>query len=228
MKKRKDTHLPECVALLLLAVLFAAGTAGERTQQGISDRVIRLHVSAASDEEADQADKLMVRDAVLAEASELLKHAGSREEALTILYSNRESLAEAGRAALHDPESQVRAEIRRELFGTRYYDNFALPGGYYDTLRVTIGSGEGRNTLRVTIGSGEGRNWWCVVYPQICAAATTDQRDAVAVMGGLTKEQISIMAQEEPEYQFRFRSIELLENILGWFRTGRSGIPESR
>lgn len=215
MKKRKDTHLPECVALLLLAVLFAAGTAGERTQQGISDRVIRLHVSAASDEEADQADKLMVRDAVLAEASELLKHAGSREEALTILYSNRESLAEAGRAALHDPESQVRAEIRRELFGTRYYDNFALPGGYYDTLRVTI-------------GSGEGRNWWCVVYPQICAAATTDQRDAVAVMGGLTKEQISIMAQEEPEYQFRFRSIELLENILGWFRTGRSGIPESR
>ena len=215
MKKRKDTHLPECVALLLLAVLFAAGTAGERTQQGISDRVIRLHVSAASDEEADQADKLMVRDAVLAEASELLKHAGSREEALTILYSNRESLAEAGRAALHDPESQVRAEIRRELFGTRYYDNFALPGGYYDTLRVTI-------------GSGEGRNWWCVVYPQICAAATTDQRDAVAVMGGLTKEQISIMVQEEPEYQFRFRSIELLENILGWFRTGRSGIPESR
>ncbi len=215
MKKRKDTHLPECVALLLLAVLFAAGTAGERTQQGISDRVIRLHVSAASDEEADQADKLMVRDAVLAEASELLKHAGSREEALTILYSNRESLAEAGRAALHDTESQVRAEIRRELFGTRYYDNFALPGGYYDTLRVTI-------------GSGEGRNWWCVVYPQICAAATTDQRDAVAVMGGLTKEQISIMAQEEPEYQFRFRSIELLENILGWFRTGRSGIPESR
>jgi len=157
----------------------------------------------------------MVRDAVLAEASELLKHAGSREEALTILYSNRESLAEAGRDALHDPESQVRAEIRRELFGTRYYDNFALPGGYYDTLRVTI-------------GSGEGRNWWCVVYPQICAAATTDQRDAVAVMGGLTKEQISIMAQEEPEYQFRFRSIELLENILGWFRTGRSGIPESR
>ena len=157
----------------------------------------------------------MVRDAVLAEASELLKHAGSREEALTILYSNRESLAEAGRAALHDPESQVRAEIRRELFGTRYYDNFALPGGYYDTLRVTI-------------GSGEGRNWWCVVYPQICAAATTDQRDAVAVMGGLTKEQISIMAQEGPEYQFRFRSIELLENILGWFRTGRSGIPESR
>ncbi len=209
------TRLLECAALLLLAVLFAAGTAGERTQQGISDRVIRLHVSAASDEEADQADKLMVRDAVLAEASELLEHAGSREEALTILYSNRESLAEAGRAALHDPESQVRAEIRRELFGTRYYDNFALPGGYYDTLRVTI-------------GSGEGRNWWCVVYPQICAAATTDQRDAVAVMGGLTKEQISIMAQEEPEYQFRFRSIELLENILGWFRTGRSGIPESR
>ena len=209
------TCLPECVALLLLAVLFAAGTAGERTQQGISDRVIRLHVSAASDEEADQADKLMVRDAVLAEASELLEHAGSREEALTILYSNRESLAEAGRAALHDPGSQVRAEIRRELFGTRYYDNFALPGGYYDTLRVTI-------------GSGEGRNWWCVVYPQICAAATSDQRDAVAVMGGLTKEQISIMAQEEPEYQFRFRSIELLENILGWFRTGRSGIPESR
>ena len=209
------TCLPECVALLLLAVLFAAGTAGERTQQGISDRVIRLHVSAASDEEADQADKLMVRDAVLAEASELLEHAGSREEALTILYSNRESLAEAGRAALHDTESQVRAEIRRELFGTRYYDNFALPGGYYDTLRVTI-------------GSGEGRNWWCVVYPQICAAATSDQRDAVAVMGGLTKEQISIMAQEEPEYQLRFRSIELLENILGWFRTGRSGIPESR
>ena len=215
MKRYNTRCLWECMLLLLLAGIFAVGTAAERTQQDISDRLIRLHVSAASDSDADQAEKLRVRDAVLLEASSLLKEADSRNTALDILEKNCGKLAEAGKTALRDTGTPVRAEVRRELFTTRFYDSFALPGGYYDTLRVII-------------GPGEGRNWWCVVYPQICDAAAADEMEDVAVMGGLNRDQIAFMEQEKPEYRFRFRSVELFENLLGWFRTGMEVIPDSR
>ena len=66
-------------ALLAAAVITALPINGE---EGIYENVVRLHVIANSDSEEDQAVKLKVRDAVLAEASEihgrLRKRVGTR------------------------------------------------------------------------------------------------------------------------------------------------------
>ena len=101
--------------------------------------------------------------------------------------------------------------LKRELFGTRYYDRFTLPGGYYEALRVTI-------------GEGDGKNWWCVVYPQLCLSAATE-RDVVPAMGSLSKDDAELL--EDGELRFRFRCLELLENLLGYFRDTGEGIPAS-
>ena len=203
--------------LAALALLLAYGTALERQQQSISGELIRLHVTANSDSPQDQQIKLLVRDAVLEQAQLLLEAVHSRDEAKLVLSENLGSLEETANQALEHSGSRQKARVTlsRELFGTRVYDGFSLPGGYYDALRVNI-------------GSGSGHNWWCVVYPQICTAATTEDRRAVAVMGGLDEEQVAILEADTPEYQFKFRSLELLENILGWFRSGGRGIPVSR
>lgn len=215
MKKQRIIQGIELGSLMLLAAFFAFGTALERQQQDISNRVLRLHVVANSDSEADQALKYKVRDAVLSEADILLQEAGSRAQAAQILKDNLDQIASAAEVVLAQEHSTqtVAVTLDRELFGTRYYDTFALPGGYYDALRVTL-------------GSGSGHNWWCVVYPQICSVATSDQR-TVAVMGGLTEEQALLLEGEEPEYEFRFRVLELFENMMGWLRSGGQGIPSS-
>ena len=215
MTKKRMMQGLELGALLMLAVFFALGTALERQQQDLSGRLLRLHVVANSDNEEDQALKLRVRDAVLEEANGLLARADSRDQAVGLLRENLDRLETAAKQTLlaQGSAQKVTVSLERELFGTRYYDTFALPGGYYDALRVTL-------------GSGEGHNWWCVVYPQICTAAVSDQR-TVAVMGGLTEDQALLLTEEEPVYEFRFRVLELFENMMGWLRTGGKGIPGS-
>ena len=66
--KRPSDKLRWCeICLLLLAAVFLlSGTLALGTQSRLADKVVRLHVLANSDEEADQALKLRVRDAVLA------------------------------------------------------------------------------------------------------------------------------------------------------------------
>ena len=74
------------IALLIgLAVFLISGGLALRTQTRLADRVVRLHVLANSDGEEDQALKLLVRDRVLAQATELLTQAKDRTEAETLL-----------------------------------------------------------------------------------------------------------------------------------------------
>jgi stage II sporulation protein R len=210
----KKTFVAELALLLALAAIFAYGTALERQQQGISNKLIRLHVVANSDTDADQAQKLEVRDTVLDSAQRILEHAENQAQAKALLRDNLDQLTAAAQSVLGQ-SVPVQVTLNRELFGTRHYDGFSLPGGYYDALRVTI-------------GSGNGKNWWCVVYPQICTAATAQDQRTVAVMGGLTDEDVALLSGDTPEYQLKFRTLELLEDLLGWFRGGADGIPVSR
>ena len=71
----------EWALLIALLVSFAWGTWADRTQQQLSDKVLRLHVLANSDSEADQALKRKVRDSVLETASAILADCPDRETA---------------------------------------------------------------------------------------------------------------------------------------------------
>ena len=217
MIQKKTARGIELALLLFLAVLLAWGTAMERQQQGIADHLIRLHVVANSDSEKDQAVKLQVRDEVIAAAEPLLSGVENQTQAMAVLRGHLPELEKAANRALRRNRDfhNATVSLKRELFGTRAYEGFSLPGGYYDALRVEI-------------GAGEGHNWWCVVYPQICMAATAEDLDVAAAMGGLDQEQILLLEGETPEYRLEFRSIELLEDLLGWIRGRKSGIPVSR
>lgn len=216
MRKQRKYCIVELTLLLALAALLAWGTALERQQQGLSGQLIRLHVVANSDSGGDQAVKLHVRDAVLRRAEGIMADAENQAEAKALLRTQLDALEDTANAALSELgcENHAKVSLKRELFGTRNYETFSLPGGYYDALRVEI-------------GSGEGKNWWCVVYPQLCSAATMEDAGAVAAMGGLSGEQVAIVTGETPEYRFKFKTLELLEDLLGWFRGGTEGIPVS-
>ena len=113
----------EIAVLLALAVTLLVGAASLHRQDGLQEKMIRLHVIANSDSEDDQAMKLLARDAVLTRAEAILRQASNREEAMEDLN-----------AALPELE-----------FPRKEYDGFALPAGEYMALRVIIGEGTGRN-----------------------------------------------------------------------------------
>ena len=75
-------ELALAAALIVSLGLSAAGAAPvARDCASIQQKVVRLHILANSDSDADQAQKLRVRDRVLAETGDALAHTTSRAEA---------------------------------------------------------------------------------------------------------------------------------------------------
>ncbi|GHU73249.1 hypothetical protein AGMMS49992_11200 [Clostridia bacterium] len=153
------------VAVLLVAVGAnrepAAVTASRvALESAIEDgSMIRLHVIANSDSDADQALKLRVRDAVLAAFAERLA-ASSPEMARETILSNLpaiKSVAESTLAQYDDADiiRPIEVTFAKEHFPEREYAGMVVPDGTYDSLVIRI-------------GEAVGRNWWCVIYPALC------------------------------------------------------------
>ena len=206
MKKQscKSHTLRRWELALLLGVALAAllGAWLDKSQSDLADQVIRLHVLANSDSEADQALKLQVRDRVLEVAESYFQPGATREETEAILRTHLADLAAAGAetvgAAGYD--YPVTASLEENYwFPTKEYEDFALPAGEYTALRVVI-------------GEGDGRNWWCVVFPPLCATAA--EYEAIDALGGNGE----LLTASGDGVEIRFRLVELWGELLAWLR----------
>ena len=202
MKKR--IHPIEVFLMVFAALVLTSGAVALHTQSELADKVIRLHVLANSDSEADQALKLRVRDTVLKRATELLAGAESRSDAKKRLNAALSELKSAAERTVAETGYAygVRVELAETAFPTREYDGFSLPAGEYLALRVLI-------------GDAAGKNWWCVVFPPLCTAAACQWQDAGRA-AGLEEDDLSLMAEEDAGYELRFRSVELWEMLRQW------------
>lgn len=123
----------------------------------VNEDLIRIHVIANSDSAEDQALKLKVRDAVLAELGPRLEGAASRAEVEAVIARSLRML-EATAGLVIDQQSfayRVRAELGTFSFPGKSYGDLYLPAGDYKALRIVI-------------GEGQGANFWCLVYPSLC------------------------------------------------------------
>ncbi|MFQ8759117.1 MAG: stage II sporulation protein R [Intestinimonas sp.] len=124
----------------------------DREQAALADKVIRLHVLANSDSEADQALKLRVRDRILAEAADLFAPGRRWRRPGRPSPSPCPPWREAGAEVVREEgyEYAVSASLEENVwFPTKQYTDFALPQGSYTALRVVIGEG----------GEGTGGAW---------------------------------------------------------------------
>ena len=186
---------------LLVCLVYAGALVLDR--QKLQTELIRLHVVAASDSEEDQAIKLQVRDAVLASLQEGLENVKDIEAARAYIQAQLPKLESAANEVLAAAGCGDVATVRLQVeeFAARVYDTFSLPAGLYDSLRITI-------------GEGEGRNWWCVTFPTLCLPATTEGFEAVAAGAGFSDELTGTLTGE---YEVRFYLLDLLgqlENFL--------------
>lgn len=201
LRSRRTRRVLELALGLGLAAALIWGNVSLHRQQALADRVVRLHILANSDSEEDQALKLQVRDRVLDRAAEILTESADRaaaEHALRAALPELESLA-ADEIALRGYDYPVTAELADTAFPTREYDGFALPAGRYLALRLVI-------------GAGEGHNWWCVVFPPLCTAVSSDLAQT-AMAAGLTEDDVQLITESESGYVLKFKSIELWESL---------------
>ena len=87
-------------AALFCACLVCTALWAEAAQGRLAEQVIRLHVLANSDSQADQALKLHVRDRVLEETQRLLAPAQDAAGAADFLRTNLDGLTQTAQAAV--------------------------------------------------------------------------------------------------------------------------------
>ena len=208
MRKKTGNKLHTWEAALLLAVAAALlwGACTLQRQDALGQKVIRLHVIANSDSAEDQALKLAVRDGVLSRAEALYPPDATLDQARAALAGHLDELAAAGQAVVdaHGGTDRVTAQLTRCWFPTKTYDGFAFPAGEYEALRVVI-------------GSGQGQNWWCVAYPPLCLGAASETVDDAAQAGQFTSGQAKLVAGDSGPYVLKFKGMELLGKLEGWF-----------
>ena len=86
-RKRAKRLLWACTAVLALCCCMVPLVRAARSTKELSDAIIRLHIVAASDSQADQADKLLVRDGIAELARLELSACQTRQEAEQVILS---------------------------------------------------------------------------------------------------------------------------------------------
>lgn len=164
--------------------------------------VFRLHILANSDSEEDQSLKYKVRDGLLDYTSSLFSECGSKEEAIQTASDNIECIRERAQEIVNENgyDYPVDAYVTNMSFDTRVYDDFTLPAGEYDALRIVI-------------GKAEGHNWWCVLFPALCINASGDND-----ISGLMNEGEESIVRDSGEYEVRFKVVEFFEQLCSFFK----------
>lgn len=168
----------------------------------IQEDVLRLHILANSDSEEDQAVKLKVRDRILLESGELFNTVGDKSSAQEKAAENTDKVEQIAKEVLAEEgfSYPVTAKVTRQFFDTRVYDGFTMPAGWYDSLQVVL-------------GEGEGHNWWCVLYPPLCISAA--EKVPEELEENFTEGERQVL-ESEPEYEVRFFIVELAGKIGNW------------
>lgn len=189
------------VGALILGA-FRLGTV-VRDSQLLHDELIRLHVVGASDSQEDQEVKLRVRDAVIDLLDEAMAQIDSKVDAKAFLEDHLDEIVDAANAVLEQAgmEERVTVTLTQEEFDTREYETFSLPAGVYDSLRIVI-------------GEGEGRNWWCVVFPSLCLPKESFQAEAAC--SGFS-DTLTDTLSNNGAYEVRFWVLDCIGKVRNWF-----------
>ncbi|MED1202909.1 stage II sporulation protein R [Heyndrickxia acidicola] len=138
---------------------------------------IRLRILANSDQDADQAVKEKIRDAVNLSIEKWVKDLTSKEKAKEVIVSHLPEIERIAKRVMAEQKmhQSVKVEFGQVQFPTKLYGDYLYPAGMYQAVLITL-------------GKGEGANWWCVLYPPLCFL---DFSNGVAVSKGFEDDEQS-------------------------------------
>ncbi|MBQ7740746.1 MAG: stage II sporulation protein R [Eubacterium sp.] len=181
--------------IFAILILITALTPSIKSSESIAEKVFRLHIIANSNSIEDQRLKLNVRNDILKNTSYLFRSVNDKEEAIKTAQRNITLIRSIAQKTVikNGYNYKVNVFVDNEFFNTRKYENFILPAGKYDCLKIVI-------------GEGKGHNFWCVLYPSVCVNSCSDEIEDV-----LNEEEIKLIKSKK--YIIKFKAIEIYEKI---------------
>ncbi len=197
--------------LLFIYIIVCASSYVSAVSSNISSSVFRLHVIANSDSCEDQNLKYIVRDRVLDYMNSLVdSDVSSKDEIMKVVSDNLESFKSIAQNTVYENgyDYEVSVEIGNFAFPTKSYGDIALPAGYYDALRISI-------------GDAKGKNWWCVMFPPLCfvdvSSGVVPEDSKETLEESLSEEEYELISGSSTEFEVKFKFVEFFENFKNTF-----------
>lgn len=196
------------IFLLFIYTIICAVSYVNAVSSNIESSVFRLHVIANSDSKEDQDLKYIVRDNILTYINEISKNASTKEEVIEIAQNNIDTIKQIAQETVYENgyNYSVNIKIGNFAFPTKQYGDISLPAGFYDALRVEI-------------GSASGQNWWCVMFPPLCfvdiSSGVVPEESKEVLQENLSYEEYNLLSenQNNSDMNFKFKIVELFQNI---------------
>ena len=204
-KERRDKIF--LTALIIAFILYCAFfiTCFASASGEIRESVVRLHILADSDSQIDQEVKLKVRDALLERNTELLSGKVTPENAEEYFESSKDELEKCANEVLKENGFNYTAKITlcKEYYTTRVYEDLTFPAGVYTSVKVVL-------------GSGEGKNWWCVMFPPLCVPTATGEitTDGEVALEEYLDEDGKKIVSSKGKFKVGFKVVELYERLF--------------
>lgn len=177
----------------------------------LEDVILRFHVKANSNSEADIDLKHKVRDTVLMKIGGQLKGNKSMDEVVEYLSGNLEFISEIAAEVVDENgfDYPINVYISNDYFPIRKYGELVLPAGMYKALRIDI-------------GQAKGENFWCILYPFNCytyeAAAVVDSDMKKTLKRKITDEEYEKLFVKrdvkKENVKIRFKLLELIKDKI--------------
>jgi stage II sporulation protein R len=189
-------------AMAVIALIGFYHYKQEELARTIADKVIRFHVLANSDSEADQDLKIKVRDAIGSYMQNELVNINDVEKSREIITGDMSQIVATAEQVIRKEgyDYNVTAALKQTEFPRKTYGSYTFPKGEYEALQVVI-------------GAGEGQNWWCVMYPNLCfynsVYEVVEEEAEESLKKVLTTEEYKAI-MESGDYEVRFQWLSFL------------------
>ena len=187
--------ISKCFILLTIITgsLFTAVSYAQN--EALCNKFLRVHILANSNSSFDQGVKMAVRDYLFKNHENEFSQFKTKEDAMHYINNNKELLENEINEYLNylscDYISKI--EIKKESFIKKNYENIALPKGNYDAIKITL-------------GSGNGKNFFCVMFPPMCVSDSVVT--SVKLNDILTDKESKILSGK---IEYKFKILELLK-----------------
>lgn len=145
------------IALGLILIVYSYIGNAFASNYVIPDNSIRFRVLANSDSEYDQEIKQKVFNLVSKDLSNLIVSTKNYDSARKVIKDNLDYINNDIKDFLIKEKYMLDYDISfgQNYFPTKVYKGVEYKEGYYESLVITL-------------GKGEGKNWWCVLFPPLC------------------------------------------------------------
>ena len=156
--------------IIVLTVLFVYSMlSNSKTNASIIPaEALRFRIIPNSNSEVDQSVKLKVRDQLQSQLYLLLKDtkgiADAREKIGNELDHIKQNIENV--LAKENYKLGYHLSFGRNYFPEKTYKGIVYDAGYYESLVITL-------------GKGEGDNWWCVLFPPLCLLEADESEEDV-------------------------------------------------